>query len=71
MTISDTKFDLAMMASADLISCLKESGSSPVLSIFSDLWAERHNVPIITTMYEAAQEMLSPIRQSINGKLKH
>jgi len=36
-----------------------------------DLWAHRHNVPFMTTVVEAVEEMKSPLKQSpadMNGR---
>jgi len=61
-----------MKVSGDLINRLDEVVRTrhPVFEIFVDLWTERRNVPYTTTMYEANQEMIAPLRQKLNGKLR-
>jgi len=68
----NASYDRAMKLSGDLIDKLGEVAKArhPVLEIFVDLWTERNNVPYSTTMYEANQEMIAPLRQTLNGKLQ-
>ena len=56
-------YDKAMNVSGDLIHEMKESPPDPLREIFHDFWIERTNVPYATTMYEAHQEMIAPLRQ--------
>jgi hypothetical protein len=42
----------------------EESGQSePVRELVADIWQYRRNVPVITTLYEANQEMMSAVKQ--------
>lgn len=65
-----TKFDMAMAESDELIGELRSTTlrDHPLLMAFIDLWKFRHNVPIVTTIYETYQEMISPVRQVGNRK---
>ena len=67
------KFDQAIQASDVLISALRHHSSNghPLLTAFVDLWRLRHNTPIVTTIYEAYQEMMAPMKGPSNGKLNH
>jgi len=58
---STTNSDLLMLASDDLIQRMRSSSASgdPVRGIMSNLWEQKHNIPYITTMYEANAEMQS------------
>jgi hypothetical protein len=58
-------FDQAMRTSGDLIGRFKHASESddPIRAMFADMWLERHNVPYVTTMYQANQEMIQPLRQ--------
>lgn len=62
------KFEQAMAESGDLIQRLRESAGdpNPIRCLLRDMWFARHNVPYMATMYEANQEMVSPLR--MNGK---
>ena len=56
---SDMAFGAAMNTSDDLISRMRESSGSKdaVRAIMADIWAQHHNIPFMTTVYEAVQEM--------------
>lgn len=49
----------AIAVSSDLIKQMQERSLSndPARSLLADIWAQRHNVPYITTIFEANQEM--------------
>ena len=66
----DVAYRRAMAASDEVIRCMREaSGSKDVArAVMADLWAQSHNVPYMTTVYEAAQEMKAPLAQRANDK---
>lgn len=55
----------AMKVSTELLQRMRKHSASddPARALMSDIWSQRHNVPFMTTMYESAQEMNSPLRQ--------
>jgi hypothetical protein len=59
----------ALKVSNDLIARMREYSASndPARALLADIWAQRHNVPFMTTMYESAQEMNSPLLQKDKG----
>lgn len=62
--------DMALAASDDLIERMRSSTMSgdPVRGIMSNLWEQRHNVPYLTTMYEANAEMTAAIETAKRKK---
>lgn len=56
-------FHRAMQASDDLIDRMRAASRSndPIRAIMADLWAQRGNVPYVTTVFEATQEMNAPV----------
>jgi hypothetical protein len=62
---ADEKYRRAMTESGDLLAEMREASRSddPVIALMADIWAQRHNVPYVTTMYEATQEMNAPVEQ--------
>lgn len=73
MARADQKYEAAMQETADVINRLRDPHAPRplVIEIFKELWRERHNAPVMTTIYQAYQEMMSPVRQLVNGRLKH
>lgn len=73
MSLADQKYEAAMRETADVINRLRDPHAPRplIIEIFKDLWRERHNGPVMTTIYEAYQEMISPVQQLTNGRLKH
>lgn len=61
----DRAFNHAMSISDELIEKMRAASSStdPVRAVMADLWQQRHNVPFVTTIYEAAQEVKSGLDQ--------
>jgi hypothetical protein len=59
----------AMKVSSELLQRMREHSRSddPARALMADIWSQRHNVPFITTVYEAAQEMNVPLAQN-SGK---
>lgn len=55
------KFEVAIRESDDLIRRFKEASEDPhpIRAMMADLWMQRHNVPYVTTVYEAGQELFS------------
>jgi hypothetical protein len=70
------KFEAAMKESGDLIQYFREASNDhhPIRAMMADLWLQRHNVPFVTTTYEAMTEMKSAVQYSsavardLNGK---
>jgi hypothetical protein len=56
---SDIAYEQAMGVSADLIQKMQEySGSNDAArAVMADIWAQRHNVPFMTSTYETVREM--------------
>lgn len=57
----DIAYADAMRESDDLLRRMRESsGSSDAArAIMSDVWAQSHNIPFLTTVYESVQEAKS------------
>lgn len=53
------KADTAIKMADELTVEMKRysSGDDPIKSLISDLWRHRNNVPFVTTVYEAIQEV--------------
>jgi hypothetical protein len=53
----------ALAVSGSLLSHMRKASDArdPARALMADIWAQRHNVPFMTTMYEAYQEVLTPI----------
>lgn len=49
----------AMSVSSDLIHRMQDASASndPVRALMADVWAQRQNMPYITTLYESNEEM--------------
>lgn len=62
---AESLYHRAMAESETLVSQLKEVTASnhPVCQLFADLWHHRNNTPVMTTMYETNQEMMSAVKQ--------
>lgn len=65
---ADTAYDKAVGASDDLIQRMRDSAPSTaaVRAVVTDVWAGHRNIPFLTTVYEAVQEMKIA---TINGSL--
>ena len=61
------KYHLAMKSISDLSEKIQENRNHPTREMVADILSNRHNVPYITTVYEAVQEANAPIKQSLNG----
>lgn len=59
----------AMAVSDDLIKHMQAASRSndPARALLADIWAQHHNVPYMTTMYEANAEMMSALQPGGNG----
>jgi len=62
-THGDEKYHHAMMESGYLLQEIAEAKDDPAIAMIADILANRHNAPYITTVYEAMQEVNSPIKQ--------
>ena len=56
---SDIAYQQAMGASDDLIRRMRESSGShdAARAVMSDIWAQHHNIPFMTSVYETVREM--------------
>ena len=65
MTRGQTAYKRAMEVSDDLIFRMREASSSndPVRSVVVDILKRGHNIPFLTTVYEAVEEMKSATDQ--------
>ncbi len=66
-TSGDEKYHLAMQSISDLSEKIQENKDDPAREMVADILANRHNIPYLTTVYEAVQEVNAPIKQSLNG----
>ena len=62
----DSRYREAMMTSGDLLARMRESSTStdPARAVMADIWAQHNNIPFMTTVYEAVQEMKSATSES-------
>ena len=65
MTRGQAAYRRAMEVSDDLISQMRQASSlrDTGRSVVADIWKRRHNVPFMTTVYEAVAEMKSATDQ--------
>jgi hypothetical protein len=61
----DIAYDRAMNESADLLNQMREHSCSTdaARAVMADVWAQNHNIPFVTTVYQVVQEMKSGIEQ--------
>jgi hypothetical protein len=61
----DMAYAAAMDESEDVLKMLRQSAQSTdaARAVMADIWAQNRNVPFLTTVTEAVQEMKSPIAQ--------
>lgn len=61
----DGAYDKAMHVSDDLIARMRDASESsdPARAVMADIWAQRNNVPYITTTYQAVQELNAALYQ--------
>ncbi len=61
LTKGDGAYARAMAVTDDLLDKMREASQSTdaARSVISDVWAQAHNVPFMTTVYEAVQEAKS------------
>lgn len=66
--VADAAYDKAVGASDDLIQRMRDSAptTAAVRAVVTDVWAGHRNIPFLTTVYEAVQEMKIA---TINGSL--
>ncbi len=64
-------YDRAMAISDDLIARMQKASRSndAARAVMADIWAQRNNIPYITTTFETAQELNAPIYQDPNADL--
>lgn len=55
----DAAFSEAVRANTELIARMREGSQSndPIRALMADLWSQHHNIPFMTTVYEAVKEM--------------
>lgn len=58
----DTAYRAAMGVSSELIEKMREYSSSndAARAVMADVWAQRHNIPFLTSTFETVQEMKEP-----------
>lgn len=61
LTPGDIAYDRAMKASEEVLVSLRQSRprTEAARSVMSEIWSQAHNVPFMTTVYEAVQEAKS------------
>jgi len=62
-TPADRAYNHAMAVSTDLIEKMRERSSdpSPMRAMMADIWAQNHNVPYVTSVFETVQELNAAI----------
>lgn len=65
-TQGDRAYAAVMGESDDLLKRMREnSGSTDAArAVMADVWSQHHNVPFMTTVVEAVQEAMAPLKQS-------
>lgn len=60
---SEILYDQAMAETTDIVSQIRKLTASdhPVCRIIHDLWKHRKNTPVLTTLYESHQEMMTAV----------
>ena len=68
-TAADIAYDRAMADSSTLIRKMRECSDdrNPIRAIMADIWAQNHNVPYVTTVYESVQEMNAAVAYKAVG----
>jgi hypothetical protein len=63
---STENFRAAIRVSKDLIDQMRKDQDSrnPVTALMADIWMQRHNMPYMTTIYEAVQEVETAVAWS-------
>lgn len=58
---SDRAYEEAMGVSNELIARMRESAESndAARAVMADIWAQNHNIPFMTTVYQSVQEAKS------------
>jgi hypothetical protein len=57
MTLGQAAYNRAMKVTDDFISQIRQASHSPVRSVVSDVISHGDNMPFMTTVYEAVEEM--------------
>lgn len=62
---SDIAYQKAMGVSDDLIRRMRENSTSSdaARAVMADIWAQHHNIPFMTSVYETVQELNASTRQ--------
>lgn len=64
-TLAEEKYYRAMQMSSDLLRRIRgERIHDPALMVVSDVISHRNNVPYMTTVYEAVEEVNAPLKQA-------
>ncbi len=64
MTAGQAAFNRAMRVTDDFIFRMRQAHNHPVRSVVSDIISNADNVPFMTTVYEAVEEMkVIPLEQ--------
>lgn len=63
---TESRVAVALRESDELLQKMRTAYQSndPVRQAMADLWAQRHNVPYVTSVYETVQEMNAPLARS-------
>lgn len=66
----DQSFGVALALSDDLIDKMREDSKSKDVfrAVMADIWAQKHNVPFMATVFEAVREMKAATTDQENGK---
>lgn len=60
----DLAYANAMSKSDELLTRMRESRSDDAaVAVMADIWAQRRNIPFLTTIVETTQELKAPIAQ--------
>ncbi len=64
MTAGQAAYNRAMRVTDDFISQIRQASNHPVRAVVSDIISHADNVPFMTTIYEAVEEMkVVPLEQ--------
>jgi len=66
---ADRAYEHAKAESASLIAKMRacSEDTNPIRAIMADIWAQNHNVPYVTAVFETVQEMNAPVAYKVGG----
>ena len=69
----DAAFNQATRANSELISHMREASNSndAARALMADIWSQHHNIPFLTTVYQAVREMKTATPEYQRSKDQH